>query len=112
MESTGKRIKQALQLLKMKQTELASLLNVSRGTVSNYIADRYSPSPELNDRLAEVLNVSSAWLAGFDVPMVRDLGLDTKTLQSAQSEVERIKIAYISADEKIQRAIRVLLELE
>jgi len=112
MENTGKRIEEGLRLRNMKRSDLANRLGISRGSVTNYINGRYKPSGEMNDRIASVLGVSAAWLAGFSVPMIRDLGLDSKTLQSAQSEAELIQVAYISADEKIKKAIRVLLEID
>lgn len=61
-----KRLKEALYLADMTQTDLANKTGVSKATISNYISGKYEPRQENLIILAEALSVSPAWLAGYE----------------------------------------------
>lgn len=63
------RLKIAMERKGIKQSVLAYRIGVDRSYISNYLSGKYKPSDELLTKIAEVLNVSKAWLAGYDVPM-------------------------------------------
>lgn len=65
------RIEQALNLRGMKRIELADKTGISRPTISNWINQKYQPKQESLMKMAQVLDVSEMWLAGYDVPMER-----------------------------------------
>lgn len=65
------RIREALQLRAMKQVELCEKTGINRGTLTNWISQRWQPKQEALMKLAKVLDVSEMWLAGYDVPMER-----------------------------------------
>lgn len=65
MAFSGQRLKQALKIRNMKQSVLAYRLNVDKSYISNYISNRYSPRPEMVEKMAEILHVDAAWLSGF-----------------------------------------------
>lgn len=65
---TSKRLAKALKDAGMRQRDLAQKANITESSVSHYINGRYTPSKEVAEAMANVLNVSPAWLMGFDVP--------------------------------------------
>jgi transcriptional regulator with XRE-family HTH domain len=71
-ESCGKRIAKALSIREMKQTELCKLTNIPKSSLSLYLSDAYEPKQDRIYLMAQVLNVSEAWLMGYDVPMEKN----------------------------------------
>ena len=65
------RIREALQIRNMKQVELAEKTGIPKGTINNWLNNRYQPKQVALLKLAKVLNVSELWLAGYDTPMER-----------------------------------------
>ncbi len=71
VESCGKRIAKALEFRKMKQADLCKLAKVPKSSLSLYLSEAYEPKQDRIYEMAKVLNVSEAWLLGYDVPMER-----------------------------------------
>lgn len=71
VESCGKRIAIALEKKRMKQADLCKLANVPKSSLSLYLSGAYEPKQDRIYEMAKVLNVSEAWLLGYDVPMER-----------------------------------------
>ena len=69
METTGKRIKEALDIRHMKQIELARATGLGRGAISQYVSDKVTPKQDKLYLMAKALLVSPTWLMGYDVPM-------------------------------------------
>ena len=65
------RIREALSIRNIKQVELAEKTGISKGTINNWLNQRYQPKQKSLLKLAKALNVSEMWLAGYDVPMER-----------------------------------------
>ena len=55
----------------MKQVELAEKAGVPKGTINNWLNQRYQPKQKALYKMAQVLDVSEMWLAGYDCPMER-----------------------------------------
>jgi transcriptional regulator with XRE-family HTH domain len=72
IESCGKRIEEALVIKGMTRTELCRLANVPKSSLSLYLSGAYEPRQDRIYNMAKVLNVSEAWLMGYDVPMARE----------------------------------------
>ena len=72
MDEMKIRIKQGLQIRKMKQVELAEKTGIDKGQISSYISGKYKPKQENLTLMAVALNVSEYWLMGLDVPMERE----------------------------------------
>ena len=70
--SCGHRISQALTLRGMKQSELCKLANVPKSSLSLYLSGAYEPKQDRIYAMAKALNVSEAWLMGYDIPMGRE----------------------------------------
>lgn len=69
--NTSERLKEAMNIMQMKQTDLAKATGLSKGGISNYVIGRYEPKSDIISILAEALNVDPVWLMGYDVPMER-----------------------------------------
>lgn len=65
------RIKQAMEIREIRQTELVSRTGIDKGQMSSYLSGKYKPRQKNIDLIAQVLSVDEAWLMGFDVPMER-----------------------------------------
>lgn len=72
IETTSKRLQEAMRITKLKQADLSRLTGLSKGGISNYVLGRYEPKSDIINKLAIALNVSEMWLWGYDVPMERN----------------------------------------
>lgn len=85
------RIKQGLEIREITQTQLAARANIDKGQLSSYISGKYKPRQNNIDAIASALNVSEAWLMGFDVPMERVSGkTESKQKPSYSSQCKEI----------------------
>lgn len=96
--STAYRIKDRRAKLKMSQQNLADKIGVNKSTISRWESGEIEKVPtSVVDDLATALMTSPGYLMGWDTP---------------ESEQEEIINAYITADEKTKRTVRILLGLE
>lgn len=65
------RIKQAMELRNMNQTDIVEKTNIKKSALSQYISGKINPRQNAIEELSKVLNVSEPWLMGYDVPMER-----------------------------------------
>ena len=72
-ETISVRIKKALAIKGMKQSELCKLANIPKSSLSQYLSGDFEPKQDRIYLIAKALNVSEAWLMGFDVPMERQV---------------------------------------
>lgn len=73
-EPIAVRLRKGLELSGMKQADLARKTGLDRGAVSSYLSGRYEPKQKAIYLMARALNVSEAWLLGYDVPIYRTDG--------------------------------------
>ncbi len=66
------RLKEALEIRKMLPVELARRSGINKGTISRYLKGEIIPKQSKIAELARALNVSPAWLLGYDTPMESD----------------------------------------
>ena len=67
----AERLNEALRIRGKKQIDLVQGTGVNKSTISRYLRGEREPKQTALLKLARVLNVSEAWLLGFDVPMER-----------------------------------------
>lgn len=77
IETCANRIRTALKTRRMKQVELCQLAKVPESSLSLYLKGEYEPKQNRIYDMARVLNVSEAWLMGYDVPMEKNKPNDT-----------------------------------
>lgn len=66
------RLIEAMARANKKQVDLVRETGLNRGTISRYISGEVEPKSNAIYKLAKSLNVSEAWLIGYDVPMERE----------------------------------------
>ena len=79
-ENTSDRLKQLMNERKLKQVDILNLslpyckkynIKMNKSDISQYVSGKVEPSQEKLVVLGMALNVSEAWLMGFDVSPVR-----------------------------------------
>ncbi len=65
----AERLKQAMLIRNIKQAELCRLTDIPKSAMSQYVSGIIEPKRERVNILAEALNVSAAWLMGYEVAM-------------------------------------------
>lgn len=72
MEKFASRLKKALDLRDMKQSELCDKTMIPKSAMSQYINGSFEPKQERLHSIAVALDVNEAWLMGYDnIPMDR-----------------------------------------
>ena len=66
---TKDRIREAMEMMGIKQAELVEKTGIDKGQMSAYLSGRYKPKQKNINLIAEALSVDEAWLMGYDVPM-------------------------------------------
>ena len=69
--TSAMRIKEGLALRGMKQADLVQATGIGKSSISTYISGDYEPKQRNIYKIAKALNVSEAWLMGYDVPPER-----------------------------------------
>ena len=93
VESCAQRIAKALKMKDMKQSELCKLANVPKSSLSLYLSGAYEPKQDRVYNMARVLNVSEAWLMGYDVPIEREKNISPDEVAELElSEGEKMLI--------------------
>lgn len=79
-ENTSDRLKQLMNERKLKQVDILNLslpyckkynIKMNKSDISQYVSGKVEPSQEKLVVLGMALNVSEAWLMGFDVSPIR-----------------------------------------
>ena len=79
-ENTSDRLKQLMNERKLKQVDILNLslpyckkynIKMNKSDISQYVSGKVEPSQEKLVVLGMALNVSGAWLMGFDVSPIR-----------------------------------------
>ena len=80
------RIKEAMQIKGMKQSDLCRLTKIPKSAMSQYLSEAYEPKQDRIYLISKALNVSEIWLMGLDVPMERP---ENKTPPTEESELSK-----------------------
>lgn len=67
------RLKEALVVRRMRAADLVEASGVPKSAISFYLAGKSKPKADRLYIIARVLDVSEAWLLGYDVPMNRTI---------------------------------------
>lgn len=65
------RLREAMELRGLRAVDLVEKTEIPKGAISYYLAGRSQPKADRIYLLARALDVSEAWLLGYDVPMAR-----------------------------------------
>ena len=113
------RIKEAMSIKNMKQTDLVEKTGISKGALSSYIAGRYIPKQTNTYKIAKALEVDVSWLMGNDVPMEPkisgiltnyELASISNKLRTDQNAHKLMKIYFEKLDDTNKKRILDLAE--
>lgn len=65
-DTFSNRLRKALNINNMSQTELCNKTGLDKSLISNYLSGNYKAKQDKITILAKTLNVSETWLMGFD----------------------------------------------
>lgn len=65
------RLREAMDVRNMRAVELVEKTGIPKGAISYYLSGKSQPKSDRIYIIAKALDVSEAWLLGFDVPMER-----------------------------------------
>ena len=71
-ENFSTRLQKAMHLRNIKASELSEKANIPKSAISQYLSGLYEAKQKTIFKLANVLNVSEAWLMGLNVPMEKE----------------------------------------
>ena len=103
-ETIAVRIKKALKIKGMRQAELCKLANIPKSSLSQYLNGDFEPKQDRIYLIAQALNVSEAWLMGFDVPMERQ-AKKTSPSEANLSEGEKMLLELFRRVPEEQQAL-------
>ena len=86
----SERIKKALYIKGLKQSDLCRLTKIPKSALSQYISGAFEPKQDRIYLMAQALNVSEAWLMGLDVPMERKNHSSDKFAEPDLTEGEKL----------------------
>jgi transcriptional regulator with XRE-family HTH domain len=72
VQTFAERLKTAITTRRMTQQGLSDITKIPKSAISQYLSAKFEAKQDRVEILARALNVSEAWLMGFDVPMERD----------------------------------------
>ena len=71
MAKIAERLKSALEIRNISQSELSRKTGIGKSSISTYLTGEYEPKQKNIYKMALALNVNEAWLMGAEVPMER-----------------------------------------
>lgn len=95
MKEFHKRLKEAMCLRNITQSELCEKTGIPKSAMSQYISGSFRPKQERTYLLAKALNVNEAWLMGYDV----DIETHPPVMTIGERIREQRKKVGISVDE-------------
>lgn len=90
IDNCANRIKMALIIRGMKQSELCQVTKIPKSAISQYISGAFEPKQDRIYLISKALNVSEAWLMGYDVPMDRQKLSPDKVAEPDLTEGEKV----------------------
>ena len=109
-EAISVRIKKALKLRGMKQAELCRLADIPKSSLSQYLSGDFEPKQDRIYLIARALNVSEAWLMGFDVPMDRQdkKGHSSENTRLSEGEMMLLELFRKVPEEQQQLVLQMI----
>ena len=121
MEAFKDRLATALKEKDISAAELSRRIKISKGSISNYLSGRYKAAQSNTYLIAKALDVSEAWLMGYDVPKQsfdilykenggRAIGDDEVIDPEVYNflEVLELKLSHITDSAKREKALKAL----
>ena len=105
----SKRIAAALSIRNMRQSELCELTKIPKSAISQYISGAFEPKQDRIHLISKALDVSEAWLMGYDVPMEREKNVPSDKVELTEGEREWLDL-YRKVPEPSRPMLKLLFE--
>lgn len=102
--SIAQRLREAMDAAGKKQADLVRETGLDRGSISSYLSGKYEPKQKAIYKLAQALDVSEAWILGYDVPM-------TRPPESKKNDQLAKLIVKLRTDENFYNMVATLADL-
>ena len=102
------RIKKALAIRGMKQSELCEKTKIPKSALSEYISGAYEPKQDRVFLIAKALSVDPVWLMGFDVPMEKEIKISPSELQLTEGEKTMLELFRLVPEDKQQLVLQMI----
>lgn len=96
--SFSNRLKKAMALRGIKQSELSSKAHLDKSLISNYVNGNYNAKQENIHAIALALDIDEGWLMGYDTPMERKDDISTINIDNARyikASTQMVKIPVL-----------------
>ena len=110
IETCAKRIETALSIRGMKQCELCEITDIPKSSLSLYLKGAYEPKQDRIYSISKALNVSEAWLMGYDVPMDR-LSVSKATSMEVTENEQKLLELFRRVPESQQQMVLQMIEV-
>ena len=108
-ESFSKRMKEAMELRNIKQVDLCERTGLGKSAISQYLSGTYEPKQKGVYKIAKALDVSEAWLMGYDVPIERIEHIKTDITKEEKKFLDLINRLDKEDKDNLQRYIEGVL---
>lgn len=102
--SIATRLRKAMDDAGKKQADLVRETGLDRGSISSYLSGKYEPKQKAIYKLAAALDVSEAWLMGYETPKDR-------TPESKKNDQLAKLIVKLRTDEDFYKTVSALADL-
>ena len=106
--SCGARIRLGLKIRGMKQADLCQVTKIPKSAISQYISGAFEPKQDRIYLISKALNVSEAWLMGYDVPMERVNKTPIEESQLSEGEKLLLDLFRKIPEDQQQLYLRIL----
>lgn len=110
MEEFCKRLKNAMDINNITQSQLCEKTQIPKSAMSQYLSGNFKPKQYRTELLAKALNVSEAWLMGYDLPKERNAEKQSIDVKLTTHE-SKVITAYRNHPE-MQPAVDTLLGIK
>lgn len=97
IDTFANRLKYAITIKDIKPIELSRKTGISKTNISCYMSGKYEAKQDGVKLLADALNVNPVWLMGYDVPMEREIKIESNVSPTADIPKKVPVIGKISA---------------
>lgn len=97
IDTFANRLKYAITIKDIKPIELSRKTGISKTNISCYMSGKYEAKQDGVKLLADALNVNPVWLMGYDVPMERNIKIESNVFPTADIPKKVPVIGKISA---------------
>lgn len=103
MDEIRKRLRIAMDKENITAKELADKTGIPKSSISQYLSGYTKPKQDRIYLISKALNVSEAWMIGYDVPMRRNDFKDVAKPRQSFSSIEDFKRAYDKSNLRLNK---------